>query len=282
LGRVFTADNMSSEQATYQEVEVDDVLVKKFASNKDILPPDGNMFAKSLAQWEGLPVVHIKGDLCPTEERCPKTRQLIDRLLPLIEGQGCAHGAGFGPLHLVYFSGTSADAKWSKDNIPSCDSLLERMSISDSYKAYLRWFNVVDMTHQTIFPRNGNCDEDDQLRLGIENCIAEVDPEAPMLGVFPDDHHMPLYMQENFPPEVLLKGSRLLYLLVDCNNIHGYWCAKICPKNSSMVISRSTTMDPEDELVIKQAAFLYSNPQMALLQTSEGHILGLLTLDYLD
>jgi hypothetical protein len=71
--------------------------------------------------WCDRKIFQIQGDVLPTVENAPKTRALIDRLLPMIKGHEGFCGAGGGLLYLVYFSGNSDDMRWSKDNIPTCE-----------------------------------------------------------------------------------------------------------------------------------------------------------------
>jgi hypothetical protein len=271
---------VGSQNHKNMEVPTKDNLLKSFASNAEFLPPDGDMFSKPLMEWEDLPVVHLQGDLKPTQESAPKTRALIDRLLPMIEGQEGYYGAGGGPLYLVFFSGSLEDGKWSKDNIPSCDFILKRLNISPSYKENLEWFSILDITHQTMFPRQFG-EGDEELLLQIEAVISEVDPDAPFLGEFSVSPYLPEYIFESYPRENLPKQLRLLHIGIYCEGIHDGDCAKSCPTDSSMIISKGT-LSPHNDEVVRFSGYLYSNPRLALFQTSEGHILGLLTLDYLD
>jgi hypothetical protein len=262
------------------EVSAKDNLLKSFASNAEFLPPDGDMFSKPLMEWEDLPVVHIQGDFKPTQESAPKTRALIDRLLPMIKGKEGYYGAGGGPLYLMFFSGSLEDGKWSKDNIPTCDFILEKLSVSSAYRKYLEWFAVLDITHQTMFPRQSSGASEEELVLQIEAVISEVDPQAPVLGEFSASPYLPDYIFESFPRASLPRQLRMLHMGIYCEGIHDADCAKSCPRDSSMITSRGTLLP--DSRVIRYCGDIYSNPRLALFQTSEGHILGLISLDYLD
>jgi hypothetical protein len=260
------------------ELPIPDRLLKSFASNYEILPPDGDMFSNSLVQWEDVSVLHIKGDVYPTEENAPKTRRLIDGLLPLIKGKEGCYGAGGGPLYLMFFSG-NLETLWDKNNIPTCDFLLEKMSISSAYRENLEWYSVLDVTHQTMFPRFFE-EETDELILRIEEFIGEVDPESPVLGEFSTSPFLPSYIFENYPRHKLPNQVRLLHMGVFCSGIHSSDCTKSCPRDSSMIVSRSTPLMSRN--LLYDPGTIYSNPRLALFQTSEGHILSLISLDYLS
>jgi hypothetical protein len=173
--------------------------------------------------------------------------------------------------------------KWSKDNIPSCEYLLQKMKISKSYREYrVSWFATIDITHQTIFPRkSGEIEEGPELVLEIEKMIAEVDPESPTLGEYSASPFLPSYIFENYERELLPSTVRLLHFAIDCDQTHDGDCTQSCPRDSSMITSKSAIDRNNRNIIVYPDMRILSNPRFALFQTSEGHILGILTFSYL-
>eukprot|EP00475_Leptophrys_vorax_P014133 TRINITY_DN20518_c0_g1_i2.p1 TRINITY_DN20518_c0_g1~~TRINITY_DN20518_c0_g1_i2.p1 ORF type:complete len:287 (+),score=51.79 TRINITY_DN20518_c0_g1_i2:336-1196(+) len=265
-----------------KEVDVDAELPRKFSANAEILPPDGHLFSRPIKQWERFPVVHLEGDMCPSPDNAPRTRGVLDRLIPMVKGIEGYYGAGGGMLHVLYFSKeVESESKWSRDNLPSCDELLETMQISKAARKNLQWYNCLDMTHQTLFPRHYLGEDDVDLLVRLEQMIAEVDPEAPVLGMLGDGPYLGSHIRESFSEEVFPGPAvRMMYLGVVADGLHDADCAKLCPRDDSFVISRSSIKD--HHRLLTHAGDIFENPRFALFQTSEGHIVGLLTMDYLD